>query len=113
MNDLAQGIFDTKYQFTKDAIEWYKEHYDTRYMSYDQQAIIDLAICGLSKRETISVLKITWRDLDGLLMKAERKMSNHTKNASSKYGHTESLPMPTKLTDVKKFNDIVKKWNKK
>lgn len=113
MNDLAQGIFDTKYQFTKDAIEWYKEHYDTRYMAYDQQAVIDLAICGLSKRETISVLKITWGELDDLLMKAEKKMSKHTKNASSKYGQMESLPMPTKLTDVKKFNDIVKKWNKK
>lgn len=111
MNDLAQGIFDTEYLFDNNAIEWYKEHYDTKYMSYDQQAVIDLAICGLSKREAISVLKITWRDLDELLFKADKKMSKHIKNASAKYGLMESQPMPAKLTEVKAFNDIVKIWN--
>ncbi len=113
MNNLAQGIFDTDYQFTDAQIERFKELYDTKYMAYEQQAIIDLALCGFSKREVVSILKITWRDFDELLFKADKKMSKHIKNASAKYGLMESQPMPTKLTDVKKFNDIVKKWNKK
>lgn len=113
MNNFAQGKFDTDFQFNSNEIARYKKLYDTRYMSYNQQALIDLAICGLSKREAISVLKISWNDLDDLLHNASKKLEGRIKNRSDKFGLMESQPMPTKLTDVKVFNDAVKKWNKK
>lgn len=113
MSTLAQGKFDTDYQFNSNEIARYKEIYDTRYLSYNQQALIDLAICGLSKRESISLLKISWNDLDDLLHNGSKKLEGRIKNRSDKFGLMESQPMPSKLTEVKVFNDIVKKWNEK